>query len=226
MRDATAYGGGGFYTPLAKAVMRGIPPAGSIIDAGCGTGDLAMALARADASSRVYAADLSLMAIASINNCPSNMQTMLTDVFSLPARQKFDSAVFCRFGKLDECLDFARVHVNKSLIMVKRNDDAHLFSLNAADPAVNTYEESLSTLAERGIPCQAQPITLSLDQPFRDMADALTFFKFYGRTDCVSVSEVRSRVEATGKKDFPFVVRGVRKLGIIIIDVKKLNGGL
>ncbi len=220
MLDADAIYGRGFYTSLAEAVLRHVPRGSRICDAGCGTAGLARAIAEFDAAALIDAVDISALAISSVRDVPSNVRMLCADIFSLPESVAYDVAVFCRFGKTEQALEFAVRHGVERLVLVRRNCFEHSFAL-ARRERRNSFEETCRELSARRLDYCAETLELRFDQPIRDEEDAMEFFKLYGGCE-LRRDAVLDRLTASGDPQFPFAVRGDRPLGIITV---KTEGG-
>lgn len=222
MEDAAAWSG--FHAALAALLAPHLPPEGHICDAGCGTGHLSLALSRH--VRRVTAVDMSGEALSLLaGNCQKadirNITIRCGDIHALPPPSPYDAMVFCFFGHMEEILTLARQQCRGAVLAIMRHEERHRFSAGQPAMRFGGYERGAEVLRERGIPFQAQTLTLPMGQPFRTTDDARRFFELYRRPEDdapITDTFLAGRLLPTGQDDFPWYLPSQRRFGLIRLD--------
>lgn len=220
MRDASAYSG--FHEQLAAAIAPYLPERASVCDAGCGLGDLSVALCRHAAS--VTAVDCAEAAISALRarSLPENLRVFCGDIFSMQAR--YDAMVFCYFGRFDEILRLVRAQCTGRAVVIKRNCETHAFSLGKVPLTVRYAEPFTALLREQGIGYTVQPLSMEFGQPFRSLDDAIAFFRLYDKSGIAVTKEtVEPRLVQTESADFPLYLPMRREMELIAFDAHEIG---
>ena len=198
MRDASEYGA--FYRELREILLPYLSQDDSVLDAGCGLGYLAQAVA-ADCRS-IVAADRAEAAISAmrLRELPRNMDVRCTDVFTLTER--FDVLLCSYFGRGGEILRLRETIAPKRTIVIQRNCAAHRFSVGEVEERHGWQGMDLC-LAERGIPFEKISVSLEFGQPFRSLADAVRFFALYNKSSA-AVTEEAVAAKLTPIEEAPY----------------------
>lgn len=177
IRDASEYGA--FYQELREILLPYLSHDDSVLDAGCGLGYLAQAVA-ADCRS-IVAADRAEAAISAmrLRELPRNMHVRCTNVFTLTER--FDVLLCSYFGRGGEILRLRETLTPKRTIVIQRNCAAHRFSVGEVEER-HSWQGMDVCLAERGLPFEKKCVSLEFGQPFRSLADAVRFFSLYNKS--------------------------------------------
>ena len=227
MRDASEHTD--FYEALADELIAALGGAEAVAgmrlcDAGCGLGYLSLALASRAKS--VAAVDIAQAAIAVLRDkldameSACNIEPRLADIGLLPDGERFDAMIFCMFGRLPDVLEIARGRCDR-LVIVKKNWTARRFAMRPDVPERDTLGDAEMTLEGLHVPYSSRVVSLSLDQPFRSLKDAMLFFRIYGAGDPVDEREVRRRLVPCENAEFPWLLPVPRELGILTIDMKE-----
>ena len=219
MTDASAYGD--YHRRLAEMILPRFKGAGHVCDAGCGLGDLSLAMA--GAIPRITAVDIKPQAVAVLReHCSarriSNVCALEGDIRQLPPEVPYDGMVFCFFGKSEEILEIARQQCRGTIIVIKKNYSVHRFSVGSYPTGPDGYTHMLSLLDSLHIPHENRTASLEFGQPFRCEADIRGFFHCYSRDEDPSVLTdefLRSQVVRTGREDFPLYMPHQRRIGLI-----------
>lgn len=184
MRDASEYGS--FYRELRDVLLPYLSKEDTVLDAGCGLGYLAQAIA-GDCRA-VVAADRAEAAInaAGRREFPQNMELRCADVFTLTER--FDVLLCSYFGRSEEVLRLREALAPKRTIVIQRNCAEHRFSIGEAEVR-HGWQGMDACLTERGIPFEKKAVSLEFGQPFRTLADALRFFNLYNKSSAAVTEE-------------------------------------
>lgn len=219
MRDASAFGS--YHAELAEILRPYLPKDGHVCDAGCGLGDLAVALCRY--CREVTAVDISAPAIAALRerNLPENLHVVCGDIHEMQA--DYDAMVFCYFGRTAEILQIAKKQCRGKVIIVKRNCAEHRFSLGNVRMQY-TADKTLKELDELHIPYQSREIALEFGQPFRCEADAVRFFELYNKdTLPVDEEQVLERLVPQNNPEFPLYLPSERRMELIVLEAADLK---
>ena len=177
MRDASEYGS--FYQELRETLLPHLSKDDRVLDAGCGLGYLAQAIA-GDCRA-ILAADRAEAAVSAMREreLPENMETACVDVFALTER--FDVLLCSYFGRGEEILRLRDRLSPKKTIVIQRNCAEHRFSIGEAENR-HGWQGLDFCLTERGIPFEQRSVSLEFGQPFRSLADAVRFFSLYNKS--------------------------------------------
>lgn len=222
MRDASEYGT--YHTQLANALLPDIAPDDTVCDAGCGLGYLSFALAKK--GRKVTAVDCNPAALSVLKTNLVNRRLPVTvmesDIFTMPPPH-CDVCVFCLFGRVDEALTVAQRFGAKKVILIKKNRTSHQFSLLSQPPVQFTLEQAAQHLKHQHISYELRTLSLPMNQPFRSLSDAVTFFRIYdrsGRPNEITEQLIRPNLIATPDMEFPYVYPVTNHLGILTINIK------
>lgn len=221
--DSAAYTGS--YDLLADRAAAHLTPGCTLFEGGCGLGRLSVALAKRGFA--VTCMDLSPLPLRYLRESAEREDVTLTvrqgDVFALPAKAVYDSAVFCFFGGAAEVLDWARIHCRDRLILFKKNWDTHRFTKDPGAVRKFTYPLTCRELAELGVPCTTEIFDADMGQPFRSLSDAVRFFRLYDPDGIMTQAEVRARLTETGDPMFPYYLPALRSVGMIVIRAEDIR---
>lgn len=192
----------GYYRILAERIHAVLPGAERICDAGCGLGDLALALA--EFYPDVTAADSSPAAIRTLKSrLVPGVHAIEADLREYVPEKPFDAMVFCYFGGMEEILSIARRCCRGTVFIVKRNYSRHRFSLSDLPDRTHGADAAAEFLRQQGIPFVREDMALEFGQPFRSLADAKLFFEIYGSS--AEGSEVYTeKMIHTEDEEFPY----------------------
>ena len=105
MEDAAAWGD--FHARLAAELAKSLPPESRICDAGCGIGELSLALK--PYCRHVTAVDADELAIKTLEaHLIKGVTARCGDVEALTPKEPYDAMVFCLFGRTEDTLRIAR----------------------------------------------------------------------------------------------------------------------
>lgn len=207
MEDANRFTS--YFDYLAAIVKDHTPPMGRICDAGCGMGQLALALA--PFASAVDAVDTSAAATDYVGHLArredaSNVRAVRADMRLLQPEARYDTMAFCLSASVADALAIARrccigkvVVVNKiqakmdacrgngsepSGVRARKPGAAFDAAVAPADertvrPLVYNFEETLLELARRGICSEGRELSIDYGQPFRTLKDAQRYFALF-----------------------------------------------
>ena len=227
MNDASAYGD--YHRRTAELILPYFREAEHICDAGCGLGDLSLAMA--PFISRITAVDIKPQAAAVLlEHCAArnitNIEVLAGDIRQLPPEQPYDGMVFCFFGRSEEILEIAAQQCRGTVAVIKKNYTAHRFSVGNYPTGPDGFSRMQALLNERKIPFDSKAVSLEFGQPFRCLEDIRLFYECYSRDEDPSVltdAFLHSRVVETGRADFPYYMPHTRQIGLICFqtgDVK------
>ena len=219
MADASAYGD--YHQRLAEMLQPYFDSAEHICDAGCGLGDLSIALA--PSVSRITCVDIKPQAAAHLRaNCAAkaitNIEVLEGDIHLLPPRRLYDGMIFCFFGKSEEILEIADTQCRGTVAVIKKNYSVHRFSVGKYPTGPDGYSRMQALLTERQIPYESRTASLEFGQPFRCFEDIRAFYNCYSRDEdpnTLTDAFLRSRIIETGREDFPLYMPHQRQIGMI-----------
>ena len=218
-----------FHAELAQQIVLHLGGCRTLLDAGCGLGYLSLALA--PYVERITAADrdenaLRFLARQCTEKGVTNIAIHCGALEAFRPAQPFDAAVFCLFGQTEQAFLLAKRLCRRKAVFIKRNEAFRRFSAEkAAVRPQNGYAQAVAFLRERGVPFFAQEVCASLDQPLRSVEDARRFLSLYNRpqaADAMSNEVLRAALVETGEAEFPYLLPGARRLGMIVLDAQAL----
>ena len=212
------------YERLAERAAARLSPEGNLFEGGCGLGHLSVALAKRGFA--VTAMDLSPLPLRYLRANADRAGVRLTvrtgDVFTLPEGELYDSAVFCFFGSVTETLNWAKGHCRDRLILFKKNWSTHRFTRDPGAVRKFTYPLTCGELERLGVPFAAETFDADMGQPFRNLSDAVRFFRLYDPQTAVTEAEALSRLTETGDPVFPYYLPALRSVGMIVIRARDI----
>ena len=221
MADAAAYGT--FPETIARAVSGAAQGRAHICDAACGTGWLALELAKS--FPRVTAIDASAEALSALQKAPlpENLEALQADLFAYTPPEPFDAMVFCFFGAMEQTLAIARRCCCGTVVLIKRTHPERQFAAGAPHRNTTTYAEE--ALAARGIPYSARTVTVEMGQPLRTEADALRYLRAYAPhpekiTPDAAAAQLRPIAD---HPDFCFYLPRKREIGLITFETSNIQ---
>ena len=216
-----------FYEDLARRIAHLLSDAQTVCDAGCGPGFLSFAMSRH--FPRIFAADRDETAVRFLQNeltlrAIRNVTAARCDLSAYTPEQPFDAMVFCLFGPMDACLAIGRRCCRGKLLVIKRNDRHHRFSLTAQPLVGESADDAAALLDCRAIPYSRENFSSELGQPLKSLDDAMDFFRSYSRDDpaALTYDAVRARLRQTDDPVFPYYLPQTRPLSLFVIDIKEL----
>lgn len=222
MRDAAAYGD--YHRRLAEKLLNYLPPDGRICDAGCGLGDLALALA--PYFQEVTACDVSSVAMQELRSrteTQDQLRMICGDIAKNPPQIPYDAMVFCLFGSPQQVLDVAKEQCRGPVCVIHRGCREHRFSLESQRWHSDSGVEMMRILQRMGVPYQQETFSLEFGQPFRSREDAAAFFALYNRDGRVPAWEaIAERLVETGRSDFPLYAPEKKNLLLLCFDSRDL----
>lgn len=214
-----------YYKELASYITPYVTKESILCDVGCGLGDLSIELAKY--CKKVYAIDISEAVIEELK-CKlekekiTNVEALCVDVFTWKPEDAIDGSVYCMFGTLDE-IDRIGAHLGaKQQFIVRRLAKEHRFMIKEKVPRKHRHSAQgmLEELEKKGRKCDYKEMSISLDQPFRDLDEAVRFFEIYNKTDeKVTLDDVKERLITQDNNEFPYVFPAEKKMGLIRFTV-------
>ncbi len=222
MCDASEYGT--YHQALIAELLPYLPQNGHICDAGCGLGYLSEQLAKH--CRKVTALDRSEAALTHLRkrSAAENLHIVCDDIFSVSSQ--FDAMVFCYFGKTNEILHLSRKLCKGNVLIIKRECSEHRFSIGAVPNRNHRVESTSDVLRQFNVPFESKQITLELGQPFRNIEEAMCFFRLYNKsTEPVEEIAVRNLLIEIQDNEFSLYLPSVRTMELIVFSAKDLPKG-
>lgn len=129
---------------------------------------------------------------------------------------------FCYFGRTEEILCAAKRQCSGVAVMVKRDCSERRFSVSQTRTHRDVRASAEELLRSLKIPFEISHLALELGQPFRSMGDAVRFFSLYNEGKEIGESWVASRLQETGRADFPLYLPETRNMAIIALETKAI----
>ena len=207
------------YALLAQKAAAHLTPGGALFEGGCGLGHLSVALAKRGYD--VTAMDLSPLPLRYIPGT-SGLTVRQGDAFALPPGEVYDGGLFCFFGSVTEILNWAKGHCRDRLILFKKNWSTHRFTRDPGVLRKYTYPLTCEELTLLGLPFETEVFDVDMGQPFRNLSDAVRFFRLYDPQAAMTEGEALSRLTKTGDPVFPYYLPALRSVGMIVIRARDI----
>lgn len=222
LHDAVAHSA--YYRIIAQKIALQLPEKANVCDAGCGTGELSLALL--PYCGHITAVDHSPAAIAELKKrLPAQGLTALcAEIEEVVPPQPYDAMVFCLFGSMDETLRIAKRQCGGRVFLVKRDYTHHRFSADKIRLGSYTADHTEQILREKHIPFQREPFSVEFGQPFRSLAAAERFFTLYNRSKekRLSAEEVAAQLEKGPSLMFPYYLPHEKQLSLFCFQTKDI----
>lgn len=218
-----------YYKELASCIAPHITKDSVLCDVGCGLGYLAIELSKY--CKKVYAVDISGEVIEELRKKLkkegiANVEALTTDVFTWKPEEDIDATIYCMFGSLEEIDQIGRqLHVKQQFI-VRRLSRQHKFKIKEKEQRAHRHsaQAMAEELDQKGIRYEYCELTACLDQPFRNLEEAVTFFEIYNKTpERVTLDEVKERVVKNDDEEYPYLFPAEKRMGLIQINMKNHN---
>jgi len=221
MNDASSYSD--YFEFLAEALNPYIEKSNYVCDAGCGLGHLSLSLS--SYCKEVVGIDINSNAIQQLNRSISklglsNVSSLVADLNTFAPSTKFDLMIFNYFGSMEQIIQIKDRCCLGKAIVVKRNYKNHRFSIGENPITSFTGDTAVDFLIKNRIPYQEKIFSHEFGQPFRNLDDAVEFFKLYSRDEnpnLVNQDSVKERLEKTENEIFPYYLKNRKESRILVI---------
>ena len=227
MEDAGRFGT--YFHVLADVATRGLAPGATVVDAGCGMGQLSRAML--DRGMRVDAVDLSPKAVeyalAHPETCaPVRMANFFESGF-IP--RGCDRIVFSLSASWEDAFRIARENGAQSVVAFNK---IHRYPHagpggDECRPIIRSMERVTRELEQLDYDCNAWDIVLDYGQPFRTLEDAQLYFRLfrtYRYPQGVTAGELRRILKQTGDAEFPYYLPVLRHLAVFEMQLEPAFG--
>lgn len=188
LRDAAAMNR--YYETVAERIAPQLPENAHICDAGCGIGELSLALK--PYCHHVTAVDADELAIKTLEaHLIKGVTAICGDMETLAPEKPYDAMVFCLFGRTQDTLRIAKKQCRGRIFLVKRDYSHHRFSAGKVSLGEYTAGSTEAVLHEKGVPYTVERFTAEFGQPFRSLEAAERFFALYNRSRSETLSNCR-----------------------------------
>lgn len=206
LQDAAAYGT--YHARLAELLLPYFPRRGHLCDAGCGLGDLTLALA--PYFQEITACDIAPAPLETLRKrAPSHVHVVSGDIFTHPTQQPYDGMVFCLFGHGQQAIQLAREQCRGPVAAVVRGESHHFLS---QIPRERMGLSLPQRLREQGIPFLQRPVTLEYGQPLASLTDA----KNYARLYQLPWETVERQLQPIEHPQFSWYLPRMRRLWLVV----------
>ena len=217
LRDAAAINR--YYETIAERIAPQLPENAHICDAGCGIGELSLALK--PYCHRVTAVAADALAIKTLKaRLIEGVAARCGDVEALTPKEPYDAMVFCLFGRTQDTLRIARKQCRGRIFLVKRDYSHHRFSAGKVSLGEYTVGSTENVLRVFGIPYSVERFSAEFGQPFRSLEAAEHFFALYYRSESevLSKDEIRARLTAGPSAEFPYYLPHKKALCLFTVE--------
>ncbi|MEE1087051.1 MAG: class I SAM-dependent methyltransferase [Schaedlerella sp.] len=217
-----------YYEELASHIIPHITEDCIVCDVGCGLGYLAIEIAKY--CKKVYAVDISEDVIDELKKRLKaeqieNVEALCVDAFKWKPEDQIDTTVYCMFGSLEE-IDQIGKHLEVSQqFVVRRLAKEHRFKIKEHKPRKHRHSAQgmLEELEQKGRICDYVEMTASLDQPFKNLKEAVRFFELYNKTEeKITLEDVKERLIKQENEEYPYVFPAEKRMGLIHFNMDKI----
>lgn len=222
LRDAAAMNR--YYETIAERIAPQLPKDAHICDAGCGIGELSLALK--PYCHHVTAVDADALAIKTLKaHLIEGVTARCGDVETLAPEKPYDAMVFCLFGRTQDTLRIAKKQCRGRIFLVKRDYSHHRFSAGQVSLGEYTAGSAEAVLHEKGIPYTVERFKAEFGQPFRSLEAAERFFALYNRSrsETLSKDEIKARLTAGPSVEFPYYLPHKKALCLFTIETAAIS---
>lgn len=217
-----------YHERLALKIATHIGFGGHICDAGCGLGYLSKAMH--PYFDTITSVELMPQAISILQTCCNNgyfpkITPVCGNIHELAPEQPYDKMVFCLYGTIPEIFEIARAQCRGKIIIIKKNWSRHRFSVGSQLMKNYTLGRTCDILDYYNMPYTAEACSIELGQPFRNVDDAVRFFRLYSRDadpSAITAEQVLPRLIRQDSDQFPYYLPEAKKLGILVVDVNDI----
>ena len=229
-----------YFRDLASIAAGQCPREGRVLDAGCGMGQLSLALA--SHAGHIDAVDRNEDAVAHLARQAreagaSNVHAHCADMFAwargherrrgnfprsrTPHSHPYDLAVFCLSASFEDAYAAAcRMGARKVLVVNK----IHAHNPYEPRPVVDDFDRALERNRQIDARCTAARVRLDYGQPLRSLDDAVTYFGLF-RTRTyphgVTREQVAGLLERRCDPDFPYYLPVWRELAVFACETTR-----
>ena len=148
LRDAAAMNR--YYETIAERIAPQLPENAHICDAGCGIGELSLALK--PYCRHVTAVDADELAIKTLKaHLIEGVTARCGDMETLAPEKPYDAMVFCLFGRTEDALRIAKKQCRGRIFLVKRDYSHHCFSAEQVSLGEYTAGSTEAVLHEKAL---------------------------------------------------------------------------
>ena len=207
----------GFDRKLADLALPDLAPGDQVCDLGCGTGYLALELARRGC--RVTAVDRAgvcldyLRAEAARRGLTDRLTAVEADWHDLPPETAWDTVVMAFAGKPDEELEGYLARCRRRLVLVTKTSAQSHVRGPGEPPLFRRDADALeAALRARGLSFARRDAVLDFGQPLRSREEAEAYLAVYGGPE-----SALTRLTETGDPEFPLCLPNEKRLAVFTI---------
>lgn len=213
-----------FDRAVADAVAPWLPPRETVCDLGCGTGYLAMELARRGLL--VTACDKNETTMAYLRREAKrrgllSLSICQKDWNQLPPAARWDNVVMAFAGRLDQHLgDYMALARRRLILVVKADNHSHV---QAGGQVVfrRPSAAELETLL-KDYPHHSFPLEAEFGQPFRSEGECRDYLAAFGASEEGPESALKRLVRLTGGH-YPLYLPNRKKMLVYVVEAQKLS---
>ena len=207
----------GFDRKLADLALPDLAPGDQVCDLGCGTGYLALELARRGC--RVTAVDRAgvcldyLRAETARRGLADRLTVVEADWHDLPPGTAWDTVVMAFAGKPDEELGGYLALCRRRLVLVTKTSAQSHVRGPGEPPLFRRNADALeAALRARGLSFARRDAVLDFGQPLRSREEAEAYLAVYGGPE-----SALTRLTETGDPEFPLCLPNEKRLAVFTI---------
>lgn len=215
---AVAYNG--FDRVLADAIAPYLPSGETVCDLGCGTGYLALYLARRGYFVTAFDKPGPALDAARREKKLRGTDSLTVtegDWFTLEKTPRWDNVVMAFAGHLDEDLELFLSLARKRLILIIKDDDQSHVQASGVAPLKHVTGEQIERLLA-GRSYESFPLRAQFGQPLRSMDEAREYLNTYD-ADTDSEESALRRLIGTGNAEYPLFLPSEKRMRVFVIRV-------
>lgn len=221
--DASAYTG--FHQKLAQWVAPVLQPTDTLCDVGCGLGRLSIALA--PFVREVLCVDIDEMVLANLQKEAdrkgvSNLRVLHGDAQQITG--EYAVMLMSFWGHKSGEVNSAAL-CRRLLVRVANQDEKARITPRGAHSTRSNVDSIEAELQAAGRPYRLRCGEVEFGQPMESEEEIKRFLTHYAGTAGEFEWYMRTRVERTGRQDFPFYIPNPKPVGVFFIDMAVRSGG-
>ncbi len=207
----------GYDKALAAAVRPHIDEGDNVCDLGCGTGYLALELARQGFN--VSAVEKSREAMDYLNRYASSVSgiEMIHSDWADVAGRRWDNVIMCQTGSFDTELKYYLTLCKKKLIVIGKSRTKRWLSAVRHSDGASKNEKLSEILINIGPRFIYKEFSAELGQPFLSLEEAEEYLRCYD-IQGAAYERAIEKIEPTGDVRCPFYLPYKKEMGIWVID--------
>jgi SAM-dependent methyltransferase len=208
-----------FDRALADAVAPALRREETVCDLGCGTGYLAMELARRGFAVTAFDQNDQTVAYLRAEALRRGLGTLTVEQgswFDLPHQPRWDTVVMVFAGHLDIDLPLFLSLCRRQLILVLKDGDQSHVQADGVSPILHVTPRQVEAQLD-GFRWHSRALTTQFGQPLRSEEEALEYLRAF-HADTETAESALHRLERTDDPDYPLHLPNEKRMALYFIE--------